>query len=96
MIDVKYTTRNVQLKEEQKELLKHKVQRKFAKYKEDMKFDVKITFEKNRYIISILGKFKKHVIETKDEGYEITKLLDVAMRKMTTQVRKVESKIRTH
>lgn len=92
MIDVKYTIKNVKFEEEQKKLLKEKVQRKFGKYKEDINFDVKISSEKNRYTINVLGNFKKHQIESKDEGYDILKLVDVAIKKVSSQINKIESK----
>lgn len=96
MINVNYTLKNVKIEKEQKELLLEKIERKFGKYKEDLKFDVKIHQENSRYIIRALGSFKKTTIEAKDEEYDIIKAADKVINKISSQIQKIESKISNH
>lgn len=96
MINVNYTLKNVKIEQEQKELLLEKIERKFGKYKEDLKFDVKIQQENSRYIIRALGSFKNQTIEAKDEEYNIIKAADKVINKISSQIQKIESKITSH
>lgn len=96
MIDIKYTLRNTQINDKQKELLTKKLERKLAKFGKNANVILTINQKHKNYIINIVTIFKKHHIKVKGNEYSFEKSLDLALNKLKTQINKVESKVITH